>query len=68
MGGFSKKVFQGTGPFTFEFNAFPPEEKHRTYLQIDGEFIRFTHPKSFVVQKSDLSKTGKIRILSRVPL
>ena len=36
MGGFAKRVFQGTGPFSFEFNVFPREEKHRTYLQIDG--------------------------------
>ena len=23
MGGFAKRVFQGTGPFSFEFNQFP---------------------------------------------
>ena len=25
FGGFSTKIFQGSGPFSFEFNAFPRE-------------------------------------------
>lgn len=66
IGGMATKVYQGTGPFFYEFNEFPKEEKHRTYLQVDGEFFRYTHPKQVMVQRSDLSKTGKIAILNRV--
>ena len=36
IGGLAKKVYQGGGPFILQFNEFPKEEKHRTYLQIDG--------------------------------
>ena len=51
----------------FNFRAFPQEEKHRTYLQIDGEFIRFTHPKRVTIQKSSLVKNGKIKVLVNDP-
>ena len=46
FGGQSKRITQGGGPYVFNFKRYEKEEKHRTYLQIDGEFIRFTHPKS----------------------
>ncbi len=36
FGGFAERVYQGSGPFTFSFKQYPSEEKHRTYLQIDG--------------------------------
>lgn len=68
FGGLADKIYQGSGPFLMEFNEFPPNEKHRTYLQVDGEYIRYTHPKQLIVQKSTLSKTGQIRVLRRVPL
>ncbi len=67
-GGNGFKVHQGTGPFELCFRKYPAEEKHRTYLQIDGEFIRYTHPSRLVIRKSTLSVTGQIRVLRRVPL
>lgn len=36
FGGFSKKVAQGSGPFSFHFQQYKDKPKHRTYLQIDG--------------------------------
>lgn len=36
FGGFAKRITQHTGPFIFNFKSYPNEEKHRTYLQIDG--------------------------------
>ncbi len=36
IGGFAERVHQGSGPFTFSFKKYSSEEKHRTYLQIDG--------------------------------
>lgn len=66
IGGFSSKITQGGGPFYITFKEYQ-NEKHRTYLQIDGEFIRFTHPKSILIRKSYLSPTGKIRVIRRNP-
>lgn len=66
--GNGEKVHQGTGPFELVFKQYPAEEKHRTYLQIDGEFIRYTHPARLVIRKSNLSVSGQIRVLRRVPL
>jgi len=44
MGGFANRVYQGNGPFFFNFKKYDQASKHRTYLQVDGEFYRFTHP------------------------
>jgi hypothetical protein len=62
MGGFANKVYQGSGPFFFNFKKYDPDIKHRTYLQVDGEFYRFTHPKGVFIQKSPLLK-GKFKVL-----
>ncbi len=45
IGGFADKMTQGEGPWIGNFKRNQEEKKHRTYLQIDGEFIRMTHPK-----------------------
>ena len=63
FGGFAEKIAQGQGPYYFEFKEYDKQEKHRTYLQVDGEFIRFTHPKSVLIRKSILGKNGKVKIL-----
>jgi hypothetical protein len=52
IGGFSKKVAQGEGPFSFNFHRYENRPKHRTYLQIDGEFVRFTNPKKITIRPS----------------
>lgn len=57
---------QGDGPFVFSFNRYNMP-KHRTYLQIDGEFIRFTNPKSITVRQSSLVPKGKIKVLRYIP-
>ena len=49
LGGFAHRVHQGSGLFSFDFKKYEPEIKHRTYLQIDGEFLRFTHPKKVII-------------------
>jgi hypothetical protein len=36
FGGFARRITQGGGPFLFTFRRYEKEEKHRTYLQIDG--------------------------------
>lgn len=36
MGGFANRVYQGSGPFFFNFKKYDPVSKHRTYLQVDG--------------------------------
>jgi hypothetical protein len=66
FGGFAEKIAQGSGPFYFEFKKYEPKEKHRTYLQIDGEFLRFTHPKSVMIRKSLYGKNGKVKVLRNV--
>lgn len=52
IGGFATRITQGEGPYLISFNKYEDIEKHRTYLQVDGEFIRFTHPKSVYITKS----------------
>jgi hypothetical protein len=49
VGGFANRVYQGEGPFQFRFKQYEQNIKHRTYLQIDGEFFRFTHPKEVYI-------------------
>lgn len=66
MGGFSKKVAQGQGPFVFNFHKYENQPKHRTYLQIDGEFLRFTKPKCVTVSVSTLVPDGKIKVIRNV--
>ena len=63
--GFATRIAQGGGPYSIAFNRYEDVEKHRTYLQIDGEFIRFTHPRVITVSRSQLGKGGKIRVLRR---
>jgi hypothetical protein len=65
FGGFATRVTQGAGPYLLSFKRYEEAEKHRTYLQIDGEFIRFTHPKSVKLSHSQLGGKGKIRVLRR---
>jgi hypothetical protein len=65
FGGFATRITQGGGPYRFTFNRYQDIEKHRTYLQIDGEFIRFTHPESVTISKSELGNNGKIKIIRR---
>ena len=67
IGGFANKISQGGGPFHFTFKEKKDDKKHRTYLQMDGEFMRITHPKSITVRKSALAPNGKIRVLRRNP-
>lgn len=67
IGGFGNRIAQDSGPFIFNFRAYPDEEKHRTYLQIDGEFLRFTHPKKVIIEKSKLLKDSKIKVLVNDP-
>ena len=66
-GGNAKRITQGEGPYVFNFKKNEKEEKHRTYLQIDGEFIRFTHPKSLVIRHSKFVPNGVIKILQNDP-
>lgn len=65
ISGFATKIIQGGGPYYLSFNRYENVAKHRTYLQIDGEFIRFTHPKSVTITKSALGKGGQIKVLRR---
>jgi hypothetical protein len=66
FGGFAEKITQGEGPYYFEFKQYEEKEKHRTYLQVDGEFVRFTHPKSVVIRKSLHGRNGKVKVLRNV--
>ena len=66
VGGFSKKVAQGEGPFIFHFQRYEKRPKHRTYLQVDGEFIRFTHPKLIKISHSTLVPYGKIKVIRNI--
>ena len=63
FGGFARKVSQSSGPFVFNFKKYSSATKHRTYLQIDGEFIRFTAPKKVTITKSSMVPHGKIKVL-----
>ena len=63
LGGFASKVAQAEGPFIFNFRRYPNLPKHRTYLQIDGEFIRFTAPEGITLSRSSLVPRGKIKVL-----
>jgi hypothetical protein len=68
FGGFSEKVTQGEGPFIFNFKREEKKPKHRTYLQIDGEFIRFTNPKKVMISLSKMVPNGKIKVLRNVKI
>lgn len=65
FGGFATKISQSGGPYYFKFREYRAEQKHRTYLQIDGEFIRISHPRSITITKSILSPTSRIKVLRR---
>lgn len=60
FGGFAKKVVQSSGSFKFNFIKYPYDKDHHTFLQIDGEFIKFNHPKSIILKRSSL---GRVRVL-----
>jgi hypothetical protein len=64
--GFAEKMVQGQGPFLFKFREFPDEKDHRTFFQIDGEFIKARHPKLAILRKSSLFPNSKIRVLRKL--
>lgn len=63
--GFAERITQGPGPFLIKFKEYPNDPTHRTYLQIDGEFIKAVHPKQLVLKKSTLFPGSQIRVLHR---
>ena len=65
VGGFADKIVQGTGPFFIKFKEYPDDKEHKTFLQIDGEFLKARHPKQIILKKSTLFPNSKIRVLRR---
>lgn len=63
FGGFAKRIAQSRGPLRYDFRRVE-EDKHCTYLQIDGEFLRINHPRMIIIKKAELLG-GKIKVLRR---
>ncbi len=63
--GFAERIVQGPGPFRIKFREYPIEEDYKTFLQIDGEFIKVVHPKELTIRKSSLFPNSQIRVLNR---
>lgn len=67
VGGNAKKVVQSYGPFRFNFIRYPYDKDHHTYLQIDGEFLKITHPKCVIIRRSALVPNGHVKVLKNNP-
>ena len=65
MGGFADKIVQGEGPFFIKFKEYPDDKEHKTFLQIDGEFLKVRHPKQIFLKKSTMFPGSRIRVLRR---
>jgi hypothetical protein len=63
--GFAERIVQGPGPFKIKFREYSISEDYKTFLQIDGEFIKVVHPKELVIRKSSLFANSQIRVLHK---
>ena len=63
--GFAERIVQGEGPFLIKFREYPEHPEHKTFMQIDGEFIKMVQPKQILLRKSTLFPSSKIRVLVR---